>query len=439
MKWSLRPFFLTLLGCCLVVQGISRSVAAAEVSRTFNFTDISKPDFFPILPWDAYHGTKKPLIDRGTSGLEGIAECNFNMAGFVLPQDLKWCKKLGLGAIMFPTNEAFDTPGSTRDWRNLSGEKIDDRIKQMVKAAGSSPAVMGYFIMDEPGAKDFPALGRAVAAVKQYAPGKLAYINLLPDYATIGATDKSQLGTSNYTEYLERFVSEVKPQLLSYDNYRVLISNEMKDPGKAASYYRNLLEVRRVALAHQLPYLNIESANQNRPYTPIPAPANLAFQAYTTLAAGYRGVTWFTYFQRGYHYAPIDSSGRKTLTWAYLQEVNRQVATLAPVMSRLTSTGVFFSAPSPVNELPLLPGKLVESVTSPTPVMVGEFKHQDGTDYLMVVNLSLETSAKFVLKSRNPVENISIVSAMDRSLSTLDQKDGWWLTAGQGVLLKLGK
>ena len=177
--------------------------------------------------------------------------------------------------------------------------------------AGKSPAIKGYFIMDEPGVADFPALGKAVAAVKKYAPGKLAYINLFPNYATLGAPDMSQLGTSNYTEYLERFVAEVKPQVISYDNYMVQFSDDLKNTGKAASYYHNLLEVRRVAQKHQLPCLNIVSANQIRPHTPIPSPANLQFQAYTTLAAGYRGVTWYNYYGPGYKYTPIDPVGRE--------------------------------------------------------------------------------------------------------------------------------
>jgi hypothetical protein len=108
-------------------------------------------------------------------------------------------------------------------------------------------------------------------------------------------------------------------------------------------------------------------------------------------------------------------------------------------MSRLTSTGVFFSAPAPVDSLPLLPGNLVEAVTCPTPVMVGEFKHVNGDAYVMVVNLSLERSAKFTLTTRQAYESIKIVSAVDGTLSAFDQKDGLWLVAGQGVLLALGK
>ncbi len=423
-------FASTFFGFALIA---SLSSAALAKDR-LDFGDITKPEFFPILPWN-YYAKKTPSF-KGTNGLESVAQCNFNFAPFVFPEELQQCRNLGLNAIVAPAD------GSTlKDLRgkNYSDEEVDRRVKKMIDEAGSNPAVKGYFIMDEPSAKDFPLLARAVAAVKKYAPGKFAYINLFPDYATIGAPDKSQLGTSNYTEYLERFVNEVKPQAISYDNYMVQMSQDLKDSAKAASYYKNLLEVRRVALKYNLPYLNIVSANQIRPFTTIPSPANLAFQTYTTLAAGYRGVGWFTYYEVGYHYAPISSEGKRSQTWEYLKEVNRQIVTLAPVMSRLRSTGVFFSDPAPVAGLPLLPGNNVESLTSSEPMMIGEFKNSAGEVYVMIVNLSLERSAKFTVQTKNTNEQIKTISAVDGSLSSYDQKAGLWLVAGSGALLKLGK
>lgn len=437
----MKRFCINLWRIPWVLGGLSLLLAAGSLGATgsgLNASDITQPDFFPILPWSPYHGWVKPYTDHRQSGLESVADCHFNMAGFVWPKDLRRCKKLGLGALVLVPDQDTSSPPYQRAWRRLSDAAIEQRIRQIIRAAGKSPALKGYFIMDEPGIRDFPALGKAVAAVRKYAPGKLAYINLFPDYATLGAPDMSQLGTSNYTEYLERFVAEVKPQVISYDNYMVQYSDDLKNKDKAASYYRNLLEVRRVALEHQLPCLNIVSANQIRPQTPIPSVANLQFQAYTTLAAGYRGVTWYNYYGSGYKHTPIDPADRKTLTWVYLRDVNSQVAALAPIMSRLTSTGVFFSAPAPAEGLPLLPGKLVEAVACPTPVMVGEFSHANGEAYVMIVNLSLERSAMFTLTTKVPCRSIQVVSAVDGARSDLDQKNGLWLTGGQGVLLSLG-
>src|SRR2546423_15705532 len=107
---------------------------------------------------------------------------------------------------------------------------------------------------------------------------------------------------------------------------------DLKNAAVAESYYDNLLEVRRVALESGLPFWNIVSSNQIRPNTPPPSPANLLFQAYTTLAAGGKGVTWYTYYSGGYKYSAVDDQGRRTATWSYLRMVNEQVRVLGPVM-----------------------------------------------------------------------------------------------------------
>ncbi len=401
------------------------------------------PELFPILPWDVLHGWQEPHRNP-RQGLGSLAECNFTLAGFVSPQDLPLCEQLGLAAIMAPTNG--DEPWFGK-WREMSDEEIDETIKEMVQSAGDSPAVLGYFIMDEPGAPAFPALAKAVSAVQKYAPGKLAYINLFPSYATVGAPDQSQLGTATFTEYLERYVNEVKPQFISYDNYMVQYSDDLADTARAAIYYADLLEIRRVAKKYDLPFWNIVSCNQIRKQTTVPSPANLAFQAYTTLAAGGRGVSWYKYYQDGYAYAPITKADEKTITWEYLRAVNHQVRILGPRMNRLFSTGVFFTSPLPAPNLPLLPGNLVTEVTatvSPrgltnaaTPIMVGEFHDQQGGDYVMLVNLSLEKSVNVKIVTAKFYQAKQIVSPVDGSLRALDEENGHWLLAGHGALIEL--
>jgi hypothetical protein len=335
-----------------------------------------------------------------------------------------------------------------RNWKALTDEDIDRGVRSMVEGAAGNKAVLGYTIMDEPGVAAFPKLARAVAAVNKYAPGKLAHINLLPGYATLGAPDTSQIGTATYAEYLERFVAEVRPQFLCYDNYMVAFSDDLQDAAKGALYFTDLLEVRRVAHKHGLPFWNVACCNQIRPATTVPSPANLALQAYTTLAAGARGLTWFRYPPGGiYAYGPVDSSGRKTETWRYLQLVNRQVRTLGPALNRLRSTGVYFTAPAPDKSLPLLPGRIVTGVratSSPRglgattlPVMVGEFAGEDGVDYVMLVNLSLERSANVRFDTAKKYKSRSVISAEDARPTPLDGERGHWLTAGQGMLVRL--
>ncbi len=323
-------------------------------------------DSYPIMPWDDIHESKTPGLDPEKS-LRAIAECQFTLAGFVQPEDLPLCKKLGLMALIAPKN---GKNLSNKAWIKLSDGEIERYVVALIGSTADDPNVLGYFICDEPRASGFPALGKAVAAVKRHAPGKLAYINLFPSYSTLNAA-RSALETGTYEEYLEKFIAEVKPQLICYDNYLIIHTDDMQEARSPGLYFKNLLQVRKVAQKHRLPYWNIVCSNQIRPLTTIPSPANLALQAYTTLAAGFRGICWYKFFhyadgEKGYKFASFDSAGNKTSTFLALQTVNRQLRSLGPVIDRLESTGVLFSSPLPYESLPALPGRIVKQVQTTT-------------------------------------------------------------------------
>lgn len=399
-------------------------------------------DFFPIMPWDGLQGWELP-VKGFQHPLESVAACNFTVAGFVEAKDLPVCKRVSLKAIIAPPQlEPWK-----KKWLGVQLDAVDGEVGAWVQTTREEPEVLGYYIMDEPGTSRFAALAEAVRAVKTHAPGKLAYINLFPGYATIGAPDQSQLGAASFTEYLERFVREVQPQFLSYDNYRIFISDNLQNRDLGGVYFTDLMEVRRIAQKSGLPFWNTACSNRIRPWTTAPSPANLMLQAYTTLAAGARGLAWYTYHQRGYDYAPIDKAGARTDTWFYLQMVNRQVKTLGPLMNRMDSTGVFFTRPAPADGLPPLPGRLVRSVVSRASLsgfseeapalMIGEFRAKDGSDYAMIVNLSLEKSANIAPQWTEKDRSAEVISAVDGSLKALDTENGYWLAPGQGALLRL--
>lgn len=375
------------------------------------------------MPWEL-QPEKQAFLDEPGHGIESLRACGFDTVAFVRPDQLEKVERAGMRALV-------GRPSDLRlNWRGISEKAIVDHVRRLVSDAGTSDALIGYFIADEPSASEFRALGKAVAAVKRFAPRKLAYINLYPNYAS-----RAQLGTTTYAQYLERYVAVVKPQFLSYDNYNVQYSLDLRNRARAAKYFTNLLQVRRTAQTHGLPFWNAVSSNQIRPYTTVPSPANLALQAYTTLAAGARGLTWFTYYAGRYDYAPIDRAGNRTATWSYLRTVNRHVQTLKPILRHLRSTGVYFTSPPPAEGLPGLPGRLITSVSSPTAVMVGELAGANGARYAMVVNLSLTRSAKVLVKAK--AKSIRRVSPVDRSLIPLARDGSLWLRAGQAALLRV--
>ncbi|MGQ9651426.1 MAG: hypothetical protein ACUVXJ_15060 [Phycisphaerae bacterium] len=85
----------------------------------------------------------------------------------------------------------------------------------------------------------------------------------------------------------------------------VQYSADLLDAARAGGSFADLLEVRRVALKHDLPFWNIVSSNQIRMNTTIASPANMMHQAYTTLAAGGRGLSRYAYY---------DGSGPRRVT-----------------------------------------------------------------------------------------------------------------------------
>lgn len=412
----------------------------APVTITMARTSFSSASFH-ILP--DFHLNRFHDQDNG---LRGLAECHFTVANAANPQNLELCEQLGLAVMV------TEAPHLREDeWLQFSDDEIEAKIRRMVANGGSSRAIIGYYLCDEPSARSFPALAKAVAAVKRHAPGKLAYINLYPIHGTIMREGqlRSQLGTASYTEYLERYVREVQPQFICYDNYRVLTSHDLRNPELAAQYYTNLVEVRRIALGSDIPFYNIVSSCQIRPSTTIPSPANLAFQAFTSLAAGARGVQWYVYHSVGpaskYDYTPLDRNENRTPTWRYLQEVNRQLSILGPVISQLKSTGLYFTAPAAASTLPTLPGKWVKQVQSETPMLVGEFADAAGANYAMFVNLSLERSGKCLVETQIPREQAWEISAAEAgelvscdslTRSDLGHRNGRWLPAGQALLVK---
>ncbi|MBQ2683295.1 MAG: hypothetical protein IJH68_04485 [Thermoguttaceae bacterium] len=393
-------------------------------------------DLYPVYPWDQVYWSKNFMNDPA-KGYVRMAECDFSVPAFVEEKDLPDAKRAGFRNILL----AMGT--GKIDLLDAKQEEIDAFVKEHVAGTKDDPEIFGYYITDEPGAKKYPALAMFVAAVKKYAPGKLAYINLFPSYATtIGADVDSQMQTYTFTEYLERYVQEVKPQFISYDNYMVEYSEDMTDQERADIYWRDLLEVRRVAQKYGLPWWNIVSSLAIRPQSSPPNMARMALQAYTSLAAGANGLGWFLFFSPGQHiYGPINMSDEKSPTFQMQRTVNEQTVVLGKILNRFRSTSVWFSQPT--DELPGNPGDLLRGVNisyqeeikdkAGTPsVMVGEFRAKEGTQKaVMLVNLDFGRSiiASLDLKEAAAVR---VVNPVTGTAHAPRQRE--WILPGHGLL-----
>ena len=68
--------------------------------------------------------------------------------------------------------------------------------------------------------------------------------------------------------------------------------------------------------------------------------------------------------------------------------------------------------------------------------MAGEFCDKKGHEYVMLVNLSLKSSTNIQIQTKKAYRSRLAVSAEDGRLSPLDEKHGYWLPAGHGLLIR---
>jgi hypothetical protein len=369
-------------------------------------------DFFPVMAWNS------PPADPAV--LKKMKECGLTVAGFVAPAGLDLVHAAGMKAIV------SDARVSDYDWRKVDASAARTRVESLVAEVDKHPAVYGYNLRDEPTSAFFPGLATVSSILRELAPDKWAYINLFPNYATPG-----QLGAANYEEYLEKFVAACKPSQISYDHYALLDNGSLRP-----EYRQNLEQMRNAAKKHALPFWNIVLTAAHFNYREVSA-ADLRFQVYSTLAYGGRGIAYFTYFapQIGnYRMAPIDQYGNPTATWDYMQNVNLQIAKLAPALLKLRSDRVYHFGSVPPHCAGPGEDSLVTAVGGE--IAAGDFTHADGSRYVMLVNRDVLKSIPLGPTFRKAPKKLELVSPYTGQLTDFSGEQVW-VAPGQGALLKL--
>lgn len=411
---------------------------------------------FPLFPWDhlASWGAQYQPLDQG---IASMAECDFTMSAFVgTPETAEIARKNNLYCIYDVGIERIDQRKLSEEELNAALDRVEETVLKAIEETRDMPNVLGFGLMDEPGAYNFKGLARAVDTIKKHAPGKLAYINLYPGYAsTVGADADSQLGAYSFEEYLERYVQDVKPQFISYDNYMIEYSEDTRDWNQAIVFFTDLFTVRKIALKYDLPFWHIGSSLCIMSNSSAPSPTRFAYQAYAPLCAGAKGLTWFLYYPLSWRESPIDKNGNKTLTWNYMKQINDQALALGKTLLdyRSTEFGVtqLFSEEKYPNlpKLPQCPNNLMVNLkgtysgrgqyeNQDAKFMVGEFESlKDNSRAAMVVNLDVERSVLANFEKPEDAKTILQVSPVDaqaRELTDEDVAQGFWLLPGHGAL-----
>ena len=267
-------------------------------------------------------------------------------------------------------------------------------------------AFAGVQVFDEPSQSYFQAIAAAQEWWYEHFPEYELYSNLLPKYATY-----SQLhgnvgdGSMTYDDYVKNFINEVNPAFLSYDNYpylRTTFSAAIR-----RDYLSNLESVATCAKKNKIPFYCYQLLIRHLNYTGPDTYREYAWQVYTALTYGCRGLQTFKYW--AYMVADddslsrgkglVDQEGNIQPIYYAVRDVNSEIRSFEDIYMAFgwegtmpvgqTGDGAYASLSQPLASL-----HGVRSVTATEDAIIGQFKDKKGNKAFMVTNYSSPYSNK---------------------------------------------
>ena len=340
--------------------------------------------------------------------MAALAKDNYTLTGVTVDGDpesskssalsqLDIAKKYGLKALLFSpllTPQSLDDPAKKT------------QLDELVDAVKKHSALEGYHLIDEPSASAFPDWGKLVRYLKQRDPGHLAYINLFPTYASkeqlgVELTGKPNklfgypknlagIGPDNptvelYNEHLAQFITQVKPEIISYDHYHFF-----RDGEDGEQYFLNLALIRIAAMKAGVPFLNIVQACTIEPSWRLVNASEMRWLAFMTLAYGGKALSWFL------HWGPVEfggmyQNGVRMPHADYAAAINKDIKAIGQVLMKLESTAVYHTVPLPLGTQALptdCPVKIAEGE-----FVIGLFKDKGVQNSFVIVNRDYKNSA----------------------------------------------
>lgn len=367
--------------------------------------------------------------------LAGNAACELPIMGYSgfpgttpkLEMRYREAKECGLTALM----QGFGTAEQARKYLDVAqraGIKLLLSNRKLFEADGSQlaaavkdhPALMAYYVRDEPSVEDFDNLGRAVRAIQAVDSVHPSIVNWF------GRVDRMQrwYHVPTFEEYIGQFIEKVPTPVLSFDQYPVLnpglfptaqFRPATGDCHLQTNWYHSLETVLDTSKRTGRPYwafaLSCALRHKQGNDYPIPTEAHLRLQQYSNLAYGAQGLWYYNYrasprelgkmFAQGH---PFAKDWKRSTVYERMRRVNAELQArafvfLGATVERVRHTGVPWPGEGerltgrfiPPGTTPLSAGDLpawVKSLSTPDGGAVVSRLLNGGKEYLVVVNRS---------------------------------------------------
>lgn len=318
---------------------------------------------FPIVAWyalDREHNTNKDYQMMADAGFN-LSLSFFSSYKDVL-QGLSECEGTGVKLISY----------CWELWR-----KTGDFIP-MVK---DNANLAFYYTSDEPTQDDFKELKRIIDERRNYDSKHQCYVYLQPNYATL-----EQLKSISYEDYIESYISTIKPSMLSFDYY------PFRYTGFREGYYGNLNYISNVCQKNKIPFWGFVMSSTDSQY-PVTKESYLRFQVAMNLAFGAKGIQYFTYSipSSNYTSAIVDSEFVKTEIYDVVKKINSEIHRYSSVWLNSKIKNIWYVGPQCPEGLKTdYKSKKIKNITTDNKgFIISEFKSK-GKYYLLVVNIDTE-------------------------------------------------
>ena len=266
--------------------------------------------------------------------------------------------------------------------------RMDEKADDYRAKYGDSPLGYAVNLGDEPSGTVFPFLRKAVLRLRERFPDKMPFLNLFPNYAALAATpaeeQKSQLGTTTYEEYLNRYCRNLPLDYISYDFY--IYSNDRYNPCMLAKDYENKADVFRACRRTGRSFWFDAQVNSYETYMPDKKTSRdmMRWQALSAMAFGAEQVSWACWTPSWWTNDVHTATGEKTELYDYVREVNAELHRLGAEFMKYrvhdvhfvgyTGDGAYRISQTGIANVPALDTPWFSGVkaTDGSPLVVGE-------------------------------------------------------------------
>ncbi len=396
----MRIFSLIALFLSLIITSASSAILLSNQTTSLfaknklndykcrNYTNPTNKEF-PILGWITFCDEKQITHEN----FKTLHDAGFNISlGSAANQD-----------ITLKTIKAAEGTG-VKILINCPETRRIPSIRETVTLFRNNSNIIGYYVWDEPTAKAFDKWSEVCREILKYDSIHIPFVNLLP------IAPPAQLGIDNYFDYLADFIKKSDSNVFSYDNYAIINQN-----GKTVvfeSYYQNLEIAANVAKIYNIPFWAFCLSAPHNNY-PDPTIEYLTFEAFTALAYGAQGLSYFTYSippetSVKFRSAPIDKENNKTNLWYLVQQNNYQIQSLSNVflgakLIDVWHTGKKIPKGTKRLEAPPYPFKHISSEEKGVLISLLE---NNGNRYLVIVNHDILNPQKVSFSASSKITRI---------------------------------